>query len=256
MLKWSKANAKIHALAAIPTLQSYLRNKRKVYSLDLASGWSCPMAVECLSRVHVIDGKKKLIDGKFTKFRCFSASQEVAYPNVYNSRFHNFNLLRDCKSSDIILKLLADSMPSDLGICRIHVGGDFFNRMYFLAWLSLAELNPDRLFYAYTKSLLYWLKYRHYVDSLPNFVLTASYGGRHDNLIKSEGLRFAKVLDSMDKLSSNKLPIDHDDSHAADPSKKNESFALLIHNTQPAGSEASQVLQYQRKNGIKHSYAK
>ena len=256
MLKWSDANAKTKALAQVPSLKQYLQNKRKIYSLDLISGWSCPMAMDCLSRVHVIEGRKKIVDGKFTKFRCFSASQEVAYPHVYNSRKHNFDLLRDCKSSDDMLQLFLASMPDNLGICRIHVGGDFFNRMYFLAWLSLAELHPDRLFYAYTKSLPYWIKYRDYVDSLPNFVITASYGGRHDSLIKSEGLRYAVVLDTMDKLMKNKLEVDHDDSHAADPSKKRKSFALLIHNTQPAGSEASQVLQYQRKNKVKHSYAR
>lgn len=254
MLKWSPANAKTKALAKVPTLKQYLQNKRKIYSLDLLSGWSCPMAVDCLSRVHMIDSKKKIIDGKQTKFRCFSASQEVVYPDVYNSRKNNFELLRACKDSDDMLQLFLASMPVDLGICRIHVGGDFFNRMYFLAWLSLAELHSDRLFYAYTKSLPYWLKYRHYVDSLPNFVLTASYGGRHDDLIQSEKLRYAVVLDTMDKLLKNKLAVDHDDSHAADPSKKTESFSLLIHNTQPAGSEASQVLQYQRKNKIQHSY--
>jgi hypothetical protein len=155
-----------------------------------------------------------------------------------------------------MLQLLVDSLPSNLGICRIHVGGDFFNKLYLLAWLSLAELNPDRLFYAYTKSLTYWLKYRDYIDSLPNFVMTASYGGRHDSLIEPEGLRFARVIDTLDKLAQNKLPIDHDDSHAADPSKKNESFALLIHNTQPAGSDASKLLQHLRKNKVKHSYAR
>ncbi len=250
MLKWSEANAKTHALAMIPTLQSYLRNKRKIYSLDLLSGWSCPMAVDCLSKV--VDGK--IADGKFTKFRCFSASQEVVYPNVYNARKHNYDLLRACKSSDSMLQLLRESMPHNLGICRIHVGGDFFNRMYFLAWLSLAELNPDRLFYAYTKSLPYWLKYRHYVDSLPNFVLTASHGGRHDAMIAKENLRSAIVVFSEYQATLQGLDIDHDDSHAADPSKKNNSFALLIHGTQPAGSEAASALQVLRKNKVKHSY--
>lgn len=256
MLKWSKANAKTHALANIASLQPYLQNKRLIYSLDLLSGWSCPMAVNCLSRVHMIDGKAKLIDGKFTEFRCFSASQEVQYPNTYNARKHNFDLLRACKSSDDMLQLFLASMPKNLGICRIHVGGDFFNRMYFLAWLSLAELYPDRLFYAYTKSLPYWLSYRDYVDSLPNFVLTASYGGRHDSLINQENLRSAIVVFSESQAASQGLEIDHDDSHAADPSKQNDSFALLIHGTQPAGSEAADALKILRKNKVKHSYAR
>ena len=250
MLKWSPANAKTHALAMIPTLQSYLQNKRKIYSLDLLSGWSCPMAVNCLSKV--VDGK--IVDGKFTKFRCFSASQEVVYPNVFRSREHNFNLLRSCKSSMDMVKLILDSMPKNLGICRIHVGGDMFNAKYMLAWASVAELNPDRLFYAYTKSLPYWLKFRDYFNSLPNFILTASYGGRHDSLIPQHNLRSAIVVYSESQAASLGLEIDHDDSHAADPNKKGKDFALLIHGTQPAGSEAASALQLLRKNKVKHSY--
>lgn len=252
MLKWSKANAKIHALAAIPALQSYLQNKRKVYSLDLLSGWSCPFAVNCLSKV--VDGK--IVDGKFTKFRCFSASQEALYPNTFNSRKHNYDLLRGCEKSMDMVGLINGSMPKNLGICRIHVGGDMFNAKYMLAWGSVAESNPDRLFYAYTKSLPYWLKFRDYFDSLPNFILTASYGGRHDSLISQEGLRSAVVVYSESQAASMGLEIDHDDSHAADPSKKQESFALLIHGTQPAGSEAASALQQLRKNKVKHSYSR
>jgi hypothetical protein len=214
------------------------------------------MAVNCLSRVYDIDGKRTLKDGKFTEFRCFSASQEVQYPNTYNSRKHNYDLLRACKSSGDMVNLLHASMPQNLGICRIHVGGDFFNRLYMLAWASLAELNPDRLFYAYTKSLPYWIKFRDYFNSLPNFILTASYGGRHDSLIQSEGLRSAIVVYSESQADSLGLEIDHDDSHAADPSKQNDSFALLIHGTQPAGTEAASALQELRKNKVKHSYSR
>jgi len=250
MLKWSPANAKTKALAKVPTLRQYLQDKRKIYSLDLLSGWSCPMAVNCLSKV--VGGK--IVDGKYTKFRCFSASQEVAYPNVFRLREHNYNLLRSCKASIDMHLMLSRSMPEDLGIARIHVGGDFFNKMYMLAWASVAELNPDRLFYAYTKSLPYWIKFRDYIDNLPNFILTASYGGKYDSLINQHGLRSAIVVYSESQAASLGLEIDHDDSHAADPSKQHQNFALLIHGVQPAGSEASNALQLLRKNKVKHSY--
>lgn len=257
MLKWSKANAKIQALSKVPTLASYLKSKRKVYSLDLLSGHSCPHAVECLSRViEDSSGRRTVVDGKFTQFRCFSASQEVVYPAVYNSRKHNFDMLRACKNSEAMFQLLNESMPVNLGIGRIHVGGDFFNRHYMLAWGMMAEANPDRLFYAYTKSLVYWLSFRDYFTSIPNLVFTASYGGRHDSKIDSEGLRYAKVVYSEQEAVDLGLEIDHDDSHAANPSTQNDSFALLIHGTQPKGSEASKALQLLRKNNVKHSYSK
>lgn len=95
MLKFSKANAKTQALKNDSELADYLTGNRKIYSLDLLSGWSCPHAKDCLSKAVLQDnGKRKIKDGKHTKFRCFSASQEVQYTNVYNSRKHNFDLLR------------------------------------------------------------------------------------------------------------------------------------------------------------------
>ena len=61
MLKFSKANAKIEALSKVPELAKYLEGKRKVYSFDLLSGYSCPFAEQCLSKATVqLDGKRKL----------------------------------------------------------------------------------------------------------------------------------------------------------------------------------------------------
>jgi hypothetical protein len=249
MLKWSKANAKTAALSLVPSLAPYLANKRKIYSLDLLSGYSCPYAVECLSKAVVKNGKSTIKDGPFTQFRCFSATQENQYPNTYNSRKLNFDLLRSQSNSVDMFRLLDESMPANLGVCRIHVGGDMFNRHYMLAWGMMAEKHPDRLFYAYTKSLPFWVKYRDYIDSLPNLVFTASYGGRFDSLIESEGLRYAKVVFSEDEAKKLGLEIDHDDSHAADPSKKKNSFGLLIHGTQPAGSNAATALKELKGKG-------
>ena len=70
MLKFSNANAKIEALANDPELAQYLTDKRKVYSFDLLSGYSCPFAESCLSKAVVqSDGKRKIQDGKNTEFR-------------------------------------------------------------------------------------------------------------------------------------------------------------------------------------------
>ena len=249
MLKFSPANAKLKALANDPELAEYLKGKRKVYSLDLLSGFSCPFAEKCLSKVHTIDGKRKLKDGPKTEFRCFSASQEATFTNVYKSRKHNFDLLKG-KSYESILRELSESMPKNLGICRIHVAGDFFSQDYFDAWCDLARANPDRLFYAYTKSLNYWLA----GDVPENLILTASRGGRLDNLIDSEKLRESVVVFSEDQAEGMNLEIDHDDSHAAKPSSKNQSFALLIHGIQPKDTEAAEAIKELKKQKVKFSY--
>jgi hypothetical protein len=149
-----------------------------------------------------------------------------------------------------MVQLLDNSLPKNAGIVRIHVAGDFFNAEYMHAWYTMAMLNPTVLFYAYTKSLRYWLTVNEF-PILNNFVLTASYGGRDDHLIDDPtfNLRYAKVVFSEKEAEELGLEIDHDDSHAARPSKRNESFALLIHGTQPAGSDAATALKKLKGKG-------
>jgi hypothetical protein len=253
MLKFSKANAKIEALKNDAELSEYLTDKRKVYSLDLLSGYSCPFAQACLSKAVEFEGKRKIQDGKHTQFRCFSASQEVQYTNVYNLRKHNFDLLR---GSDNMFDLLNGSLPDNAGIVRIHVAGDFFNSDYMRAWHSVAAANPDKLFYGYTKSLRYWQYMADELPTLHNFVLTASYGGRDDFRIKAFNMRFAKVVYSEQEAHDLGLAIDHDDSHAAKPSLRNQSFALMLHGTQPKGSTAADALKVLKRDKVRHSYSR
>ena len=148
--------------------------------------------------------------------------------------------------------MLESSLPSNLGVLRFHVGGDFFKPAYFDAALRLAESRPDVLFYAYTKELLNLL--HHPVSRLgvlrKNFIITASRGGKHDQLIDALSLREAVVVFSEAEAEEKGLPIDHDDSHAATPGG---SFALLIHGVQPAKSEASRALSALKGKG---SYAR
>ena len=58
-------NAKIEALKNDAELSEYLTDKRKVYSLDLLSGYSCPFAEAYLSKaVAQSNGKRKIQDGQ------------------------------------------------------------------------------------------------------------------------------------------------------------------------------------------------
>lgn len=241
MIRFSEANAKIQALKKVAELAAFLDGKRKIYSFDLLSGWSCPFAKDCLSKaVLLASGKRKIKDGPQTKFRCFSASQEAQYTNVYNLRSNNFQDIRRIESPEMMADSIESAMPKNTGIVRIHVAGDLFNLIYFMAWVLVAKRNPHILFYAYTKSLPYWAELR---DSIPyNLVLTASYGGREDAMIASHKFRSAKVVYSEQEAYDLGLEIDHDDSHAACPSLRNQDFALLIHGTQPKDSDAAVAL--------------
>ena len=82
-------------------------------------------------------------------------------------------------------------------------------------------------------------------------VLTASYGGYQDDLIKKHNLRYVKVIYSQYEARKLHLPIDHDDTHAANPDNRKQSFALLIHGIQPKGSKASVALEKLKKKGWK-----
>lgn len=238
-MKYSKANAKTQALAN-SAVSNYLTGNRKIYSFDILSGWSCPYADECLSKVHMVDGKRFVRDGKNTQFRCFSASQETLFPAVYNSRKANFDAIRGLTKWEIADKLV-EALPNDTGIVRIHVAGDMYSQEYFDAWIIVANCVPSVLFYAYTKSLPYWVSRLN--DIPPNLVLTASYGGRRDNMIAEYGLRSARVVFSEAEAKKLKLQIDTTDIHAANPATKNNDFALLIHGQQPKGSKAQKAWQ-------------
>lgn len=252
MLKFSKANAKTQRLYGIPGLDDYLSGGRKVYSLDLSAGWTCPGANACKSKAVEKNGRYTIEDGPQCQFRCFAASQEVLFPSLRRLRQHNTDLIRQCKTASKIRQCILASLPEDIGVLRYHVGGDFFKATYLHAAIAVSLARPDIRFYGYTKSLNFLCG----VDMMDpsnglvteNFLLTASVGGRYDSLIPQLGLRTASVVFS--ELEAGSLPIDHDDSHAA---TTGGSFALLLHGTQPAKSEASIAL---RKLKGKGSYAR
>lgn len=210
-----------------------------MFTFSLISGYSCPFADECLSKADLKTGKIK--DGPNTKFRCFSASQEALYTNLRKHRNDNFQALRKLKTAEAMTEALLEALPpvkknGDGTIIRLHVAGDFFNQNYFDAWLEVARQNPKRLFYAYTKSLQYWVNR---IDEIPNnFKLTASKGGKLDHLIDIFNLKYVEVVYSTQEAKDKGLEIDHDDSHAYDYDLP---FALLIHGTQPKGSKAAEA---------------
>jgi hypothetical protein len=242
-IKFSAANTKLKKLYKVAALAKWLDGKKKIYSFDLLSGWACPQADKCMSRAILVDGKRRIQDGPNTEFRCFSASQEVVYTNVYNLRKKNFDTIRaiiaDSTLSEVekinaIARLIQSALPKNAGIVRIHVAGDFFNGIYFAAWLRVIQDNPTILFYAYTKALNHWINRKDTIGQLSNFVLTASRGGRLDHYIDLYQLREAIVFNTIQEADDFNFEIDNDDSHACIPEQRNKSFALIIHGTQPA----------------------
>ena len=225
--------------------------KLDVYTFSLPAGHSCPSADDCLSKSHKVTGK--ITDGGNTLYRCFAASNEASFPSARNSRWSNFDQLRKMSKWEMV-QSISSAIPDKALVVRIHVSGDFFNQDYFDAWMMVARTMPTKLFYAYTKSLPYWVHYISAGYKIPtNVNLTASYGGKQDNFIEQFGLKSATVVFHPEEAAMLGLEIDHDDSLAKYGTK---SFALLLHGTQPAKSDASLALSRMRKEGIKFSYPK
>jgi len=216
-----------------------------IWHFSLPSGWTCPAATVCMTKADKVTGK--ISDGKKQKYRCYAAMDEARYPSVRKARWHNFDLLKDL-TKDEMVELICDSLPAALkkmgGLLRVHIGGDFFKSDYFLAWKEVAEKFPKIKFYAYTKSVHIWEQFATVIPD--NFILTASKGGRFDEKIEALGLKSAEVFLSEEAASMANLEIDHDDSHAWEGT---ESFALLIHGQQKAGSEASLAQKALRQKG-------
>lgn len=227
-----------------------------IATFSIPSGFSCPGALECLCKANRETGK--LEDGENSRLRCFSATQECVYPGVRKSRWKNFDLLRAAKTRKEMIELLVASMRHLVSPfvtrVRVHVGGDFYSYDYFMAWMEAARIRKDLKFYAYTKSIPFWVRMLDEGKPLPrNFKLVASYGGRHDNLIEERGLQSVRVVFHPDEAEALGLEVDHNDSLAYSGKKD---FALVLHAQQPKGSEASEAMKLMRRDNIPHGYGR
>ena len=229
LLKMSKQNKKL----------------KKTLIFDLPCGRTCTMASECHSyAVLNKDGKLTVKDGDNNKFRCFAASQEAQYPNVYKARKYNLDLILESlkgeygfyKTYELINNSIQKHKTRNINKVRIHSSGDFFSGEYLRCWFAVARLNPLMKFYCYSKSLhLFGTN----VSIPDNFYLTASMGGLRDDLIhKGHFKRWAIVVNSEDEAIKKGIEhigkpykIDKDDSSCFEDSP----FALLIHGTQKKG---------------------
>ncbi len=179
-----------------------------VYEWNLPTGTTCPFALECKVVVDRHTGKFNISRGQY---KCYAASAE-RFPAVRKRRWENF---------EFVLKGNKPVIPKDCEAIRIHSSGDFFNQQYFDMWLDLAERNPTIEFWAYTKSLTYWVNR---LEAIPeNFVLTASYGGKHDHLIDKHKLKNVIVYARKEDVPPDR-PIDFNDDWAR---KHRKNFALL-----------------------------
>ena len=231
-LKFSKGNKK-------------LSKDTLVYSHP--AGITCPGANSCKAFVTLKDDKRILNRGNESLFTCFAASEELRYPNVFNARRYNYQVIKSyVLNSDLIgltelINWNIQINKKNISKVRIHESGDFDNLLYLQAWLNVAKLNPGIKFYCYSKSLNLFLEVL-----LPNnFYMVASYGGRYDHLIDLGYFpKYSKVVFSENEAIRLGLQIDKDDSLCFE----NKPFALLLHGLQEKNTLSAMALREIKRN--------
>lgn len=229
----------------------------KVVYVGLPAGYTCPFADRCKTFAHrkgkefpIQVGQERALKIKQTgDIRCFAASREAQYPNLRELRWRNRDLLNQFKGdlngmTDLLLRSLEyyEHTKKKIRIFRIHDSGDFYSQEYFDAWVETAKKRPDILFYAYTTSIPFWVERK---DELPkNFRLIASQGGKADDLIDKHDLRKVIVVTDKGEAIKQRLNIDVNEFLAI---FSDEDFALLVHNTQAAGSDAAKAKAHNEK---------
>ncbi len=226
-----------------------------IWHFSLPSGWTCPGAMNCRTKVDKQTGKiidQQTPDENGDTFRCYAAMSEARYPTVYKDRWFNFDLLKTCRNTQQKTELIVGSIKETGlvrgGTLRVHIGGDYYNQSYFNAWMDAARFFPNVVFYSYTKSIHLLQRYLGDKGKLPkNFVFTCSRGGLFDHLIPSINIKSARVFFSKEEADALGLDIDHTDDLAISSS---DDFALVLHGSQPAKSKASKALSELKKNGF------
>ena len=159
-----------------------LYNKRLLYDFDdigltstiyLASGnrklarsiltWSLPAITTCIGR------------GSCVRY-CYGTKHGYKISQVVARHRLNYKLSQDSQFPWLMMHRLSNSSKP---VVRIHDIGDFYSQEYLDKWKMIAQMTPNKTFYAYTKSFALDLW-----NNLPhNFIIIQSYGSKYDNKI-------------------------------------------------------------------------
>lgn len=187
--------------------------RQVTHEFNLPAGWSCPWAENCLTKADRATGKRVATG---TGYVCYAAVAE-RFPSVRGTRWANFEAVRE-HLRDVDGPF---PVPRRATHVRIHGSGDFFSQAYFDRWLTTARAHPDVKFWAFTKSIGYWVARLGEIP--PNLELQASRGSKQDELIDRHGLKCSEVFATVEDVPPG-MWIDTDDLAAQTPGG---SFALV-----------------------------
>jgi hypothetical protein len=156
------------------------KNRINTASFGLEAGKTCPYKGDC-------------------QHECFAMVGNYVYQSVKNKQKER---LKESKKKSFVDKICEEIKLLNVGAVRIHDSGDYYSRDYLNKWIEIAKRNPDIVFYSYTKSIPFFKKdYNTWSITLPkNFIVTFSYGGKHDDLINPKKDKHALVFESLESL--------------------------------------------------------
>lgn len=144
---------------------------------------------------------------------CYATSGAYKFSNVarvYQER------LEATMSDDFVLRMISEIKANKAERIRIHDSGDFYltdsrgmlhpnkafntHTHYIDKWLSIMYLLPNVEFYAYTKMVSVFNKYKQAGVLPKNFTLIYSFGGTEDKLINTNVDRHSRVFESISQL--------------------------------------------------------
>jgi Gene product 88 len=108
---------------------------------------------------------------------CFAKQGTYNFPAVKAARMANLDA--SMGASFVADTIAALRRKRSYNVVRIHDSGDFYSQAYYDAWCEIARAMPDKVFYAYTKSMHLDL----WGGKPDNFRLVQSLGGKHDKRV-------------------------------------------------------------------------
>tara|TARA_R100000935_G_C2830945_1_gene165045 strand:+ start:1453 stop:2055 length:603 start_codon:yes stop_codon:yes gene_type:complete len=159
-------------------------NKAKILNFSIPayktkSGKStCPFAGGCQAYCYAQKGN-------YTRFPIV---QELMEKKYLLSKQDNFPFLINTE--------IQKKKPTHV---RIHDSGDFYSPLYLQKWVDIANDNKEVIFYAYTKSIKFFVE----GFTVPtNLKIIFSEGSKTDNLINVNKHRHARIFKTSEELTA------------------------------------------------------
>lgn len=180
-----------------------LENNTKIFNFSIPAyktkggKITCPFAKECVKYCYAQKGN-------YTRFPIIQELMEKKYEL---SKTENFiNLMNE------------EIQKKKAKYIRIHDSGDFYSIKYLNKWIQIAKDNKEVIFYAYTKSIKFFINGL----QLPkNLKIIFSEGSKTDNLINVNKHRHARIFkDITTLLNSGYIDASNNDLKAITSNKK------------------------------------